>query len=129
VPDDASAFDPEIHDQIREVGGEELLHELFATFVALAPERLRALEGAMASGDLAGVAHAAHSIRSSSASVGARPLATLAGEVEEAAQQGRLERLAESSSELDAAYDAVVRLLSKRLGGGGAGSPGGARKL
>jgi len=66
-------------------------------------------------GDLEAAAYAAHSIKSSSASIGARPLAALAGETEKAARSGHAKALAETAGALLAAYAEVVRRLEARL--------------
>ena len=73
-------------DELREVGGHELLHDLMATFAENTPQRLRSAEDAFAAGDLEATAAALHSLRSASGTVGAQRLADLAGRLERAAR-------------------------------------------
>jgi HPt (histidine-containing phosphotransfer) domain-containing protein len=103
-----SNLDPEIVGQILEVGGEELLRELFETFCGLAPERLRRMHGALADGDRAELGRAAHSIRSSAASVGARSLAALAREIERQAEGAEMAAIALRAADLEALLRRVL---------------------
>lgn len=81
-------FSARMLDEIREVGGDELLREMMALFTERTPERLRAAARAQASGDLEGAARALHSLRSAAGTVGATRLAELAGELERDARAG-----------------------------------------
>ena len=101
-------------DELREVGGDDLVRDLMATFAENTPERLRSAEDAFNAGDLEGTAAALHSLRSASGTIGAGPLADLAGRLERAARgQGEddlamgLERL---RSEVDQALEAARSL-------------------
>ena len=73
-------------DGLREVGGDDLVRDLMATFAENTPERLRSAEDAFAAGDLEGTAAALHSLRSASGTVGAGFLADLASRLERAAR-------------------------------------------
>ena len=73
-------------EELREVGGEELVRDLMATFAERTPDRLRSAESSFAAGDLEATAAALHSLRSASGTVGARRLADLAGRLERAAR-------------------------------------------
>ena len=73
-------------EELREVGGDELVRDLMATFAECTPERLRSAEGSFAAGDLEGTAAALHSLRSASGTVGASRLSELAGRLERAAR-------------------------------------------
>lgn len=81
-------LDPRVVGQIRRLGGDDLLHQLVATFLEHAPGRLEGVRGGLEAGDLKRVEKAAHSLRSSLASLGASGLARLAGELEASSRGG-----------------------------------------
>lgn len=77
---------PEVLEELRLVGGDELVRDLMGVFAENTPERLRSAEASFAAGDLEATAAALHSLRSASGTVGARRLAELAGRLERAAR-------------------------------------------
>lgn len=94
--------------EIRTVGGEQLLQEVMELFVERTPGRLQAATRACDGGDLEGAAKALHSLRSGAGTVGALRLAELAGRLERSARRGRspapeLERLRGDTEETLAA--------------------------
>ena len=103
-------------DELREVGGDELLHDLMATFAENTPQRLGSAEDAFAAGDLEATAAALHSLRSASGTVGAQRLADLAGRLERAARGQGDDDLATGlgrlRSEVDQALEAARGLSS-----------------
>ena len=86
APTAGETLDSSVLAELREIGGDELVHELMAVFVERTPERLRAAESCHAAGDAAGAAAALHSLRSAAGTVGARRLSELAGRLERAAR-------------------------------------------
>lgn len=109
-------FSPRMLDEIRQVGGDELVREMMALFGERTPERLRAAVQAQAAGDLEGAARALHSLRSAAGTVGATRLMELAGELEREARAGgaalaaglaRLERRAGEALAAAARYGAT----------------------
>ncbi len=86
-----TVLDVHAFDQYREFWGEDagpVIQELVTMFLDNTPEQLAHLEQAYAEGDLATVRRLAHTLKSSSGSVGARALADLFREVETLAEQG-----------------------------------------
>lgn len=90
---------PEVLDQgvlneLREsVGGdEEFVKELVAAYLAESPGYLDALATAAAAGDPAAVVRPAHTVKSSSAALGALRLAATCKQVEFAAREGRVDQ-------------------------------------
>lgn len=76
---------------LESVGGdEEFLGELFSAFAAEAPSLLETVEQAAASGDAESVRHAAHTLKSTSASLGALRLSAVSAEMETAARSGNV---------------------------------------
>jgi HPt (histidine-containing phosphotransfer) domain-containing protein len=111
---DEPLLDETILEQIREVGGDELVLELFGIFAGLAGGRLEALDAAWQAGDFRAAALAAHSMKSSSASIGARSLAEVAGGAEKAANRENATELGARCGELRALATRVVAELEKR---------------
>ncbi len=110
-------LDPAVVGPLRRLGGDELVGQLFRTFVEHAPTRLRDLHAAVASEDLEELTRAVHSLRSSSAMLGAMELSKLAGVLEGLADDGQTDELLARVPELEAGVDELVELLSGELAG------------
>ena len=80
--------------QLRRWGGDELAREMAGIFLTDMPPRLAAARAALAGGDGPGVAFPAHSMKSSSAQLGATVLHDLCAAVESLAGSGELARAA-----------------------------------
>ena len=87
-------MDPDALTRLKRFGGAKLLHDMIALYVESAAARLVAAEAALASGDPIGTESALHSLKSSSAQLGAARLAQLCGEGETIARGGSLTGLA-----------------------------------
>ena len=92
------------------------LEGLVKTFRQDVPSRLDALRAAASNGDAQELSLAAHALKSSSGSVGAKRMQTIAATLEEHARAGRIEgaeasidQLAAEFTRVMAAYDGVVR--------------------
>lgn len=92
-------------------GNGQLLERVLRAYESSIDRLLPQLQAARARGDMQGVRHVAHTLKSSSASVGALPLAKLCGEVEAAVRDevfaGLPEQLDRLEAELHAVLDAV----------------------
>jgi HPt (histidine-containing phosphotransfer) domain-containing protein len=75
---------------ITDAQGHSVLTELLNAFLLAVPARLDALETAVTNGDLASVAHQAHSLTGSAASFGARGMADLCRLLRAAADRGEM---------------------------------------
>jgi HPt (histidine-containing phosphotransfer) domain-containing protein len=84
----AASVDRQIIDELHEVMEDEF-HELLETYLDTAPGFLEQLARAARDGDSEKMILPAHSLKSSSANVGALRLSELAKEVEHASKQGR----------------------------------------
>ena len=99
MPDD---FDPvldqaTIESLMDSVGGDaEFLAALIDTYVADAPQQLETLNASLAAGDVAGLVRPAHTLKSSSASLGALVLAERCRQLELSANAGSLDGARES---------------------------------
>jgi HPt (histidine-containing phosphotransfer) domain-containing protein len=86
-----AALDPATIDELRALGeelGEDVLGEVAAAFERTAPPLLGEIAEALAAQDFARLARSAHTLKSSSAQVGAKRLRDLAIELETAARAG-----------------------------------------
>jgi HPt (histidine-containing phosphotransfer) domain-containing protein len=88
-PMDSSALE-----RLERFGGARLLREMIALYVESAPGRLAAAVEALAAGDVIATENAFHSLKSSSAQLGAVRLARLCEEAETIARDGSLSGVA-----------------------------------
>ncbi|MBL8859337.1 MAG: Hpt domain-containing protein [Planctomycetes bacterium] len=82
---DAGAIDMGVIAELRELGGEDdpgLLVELIELFLADAPLHIQEVERSLASGDIKKVERAAHTLKSSSANIGAKNLSEICRQIE-----------------------------------------------
>jgi len=89
-------LDMRILDDLRELGGADdpaLITELIDIFLADAPLRLQEISRGLSRGDLVVVERAAHTLKSSSANIGAIGLSRICREMEELARERKLERI------------------------------------
>jgi HPt (histidine-containing phosphotransfer) domain-containing protein len=95
---------------LRELGGVDepgLADELLQLFLQDSSRRVANLEDALASGDRAGLARTAHTLRSSSTNVGALRVARICTELETIAREGEVRDAAFRVRELARAIAAV----------------------
>ena len=88
------ATDPEALARLERFGGRKLLHEMIALYLRSAPARLSAAESGIAAGDAVAAENALHSLKSSSAQLGALRLSRLCEEGETIARAGQPASLA-----------------------------------
>jgi HPt (histidine-containing phosphotransfer) domain-containing protein len=77
-------------DGLRALGGDSLVKQMAAVFVDYSAGRVRALQGAVDSGDLKAVAEAAHALKGSSRQLGLTAMADACQAIEQAAKRGDL---------------------------------------
>ncbi len=97
------------------VGGKvrsTLVNKVIDLFVTETPTLLQALRDAAASGDARGAERAAHTLKSSAATVAARALARLAAAVEGQARAGQLQEVTRHLPELSALIEKATHQLS-----------------
>jgi HPt (histidine-containing phosphotransfer) domain-containing protein len=110
-------LDAEVLNDLRALGGEDepgLLTELIDIFLADAPKRLQEISTGLGANDLKTVERAAHTLKSSSANIGAIGLSKLCKEMEEIARERKLEsmpslltRSTRAMSEVESALRAI----------------------
>ena len=95
-------IDPKVIQGLRDLGGEDepgLLAELIKIFLEDAPQRMKDITEGLAGGDLLRVERGAHTLKSSSANIGALALSDLCRRIVESARAQRPETLPELCDE------------------------------
>ena len=98
-----------------DAAGRASLAQLVQTYVETGQRRVGELGEAVAAGDLDRAATLGHSLAGSSANMGARTVARLARQVEQAAVDGVLDTVAELTKELGDAFPATAAALTDAL--------------
>lgn len=111
-------LDPDAIDNIRSLGlddGPGFLREIIGIFLADTPSRLNEMQTALNAGDAASYGRAAHSIKGSSANLGAVAMKVASEKAEQLAKSGTLtgapEALAAMREEFVRTQDALQALL------------------
>jgi HPt (histidine-containing phosphotransfer) domain-containing protein len=115
----ASALDRAALDAIRaldEGGAAGLLQQVVQVYLESVPPLIAELRRAGAAGDAAAVRDAAHSLKSSSANLGAARLAEMCRAVEHAARAGRLGGNLPSADEIEGEFQALRPALEREAG-------------
>jgi two-component system, sensor histidine kinase and response regulator len=111
-------FDPKALDNLRQIergGAPGLVAKVIETYIASARELVESLGQSLASGDLKELHRAAHTLKSSSANVGAMALAALARELESDAAAHRTESAEDLIRRIGTAYTAAVGVLEHEI--------------
>jgi HPt (histidine-containing phosphotransfer) domain-containing protein len=113
---EAPILDDNVIAELRDsVGGDDaFVADLAATYLAEGPQHLKALEEAVAAGDIAAAVRPAHTLKSSSASLGAMRMSELSRGIEFAAREGRADGLADAVTEVKSAWDQTVAAMKER---------------
>lgn len=114
MPPAACQLDPAALRKLRELdpcGSSRLVERVFSAFEQSVARLRPQLLDAVGTGDAAGVRHVAHTLKSSSASIGAIKLSSLCAEIEAGAREGRIQGMTERTDELCAELDAVLEAL------------------
>jgi HPt (histidine-containing phosphotransfer) domain-containing protein len=99
-----------LHD-LDPTGASKLMERVVVAFAASVARLLPLLQSAQAAGDAAGIRLVAHTLNSSSSSVGAVRLSQLCAEMEATAKQGRTAELPEAIAALSTEVTAVLDAL------------------
>ena len=100
----------------------ELLAEMIDCYLEDAPKRLRAIAAAMARADAPELRLAAHTLKSSSATLGAKTLSKICQELELAAKNGKIEGEADKVPQLEAEFERVKAALHQYINTRGEGN-------
>ena len=108
-------------DRLLRLGGQEFLLEMIDLFLQHAPVRVRAAREALDAGDPHGIYRAAHSLKSTSANLGARGLQRVAERLESRAAEKDMMAIPPLLEEMAGRYEDVRERLEverKRRSGG-----------
>lgn len=94
-------------DRLKRFGGDKLLGEMISLFIATAPERIGAARAGLTAMDASAVEMALHSLKSSSAQLGALHMQRLSEQGEQVARGGTLEAVFGLVSELEEEFPRV----------------------
>ena len=111
----------DIDDFAERVGGDmDIVSDILNTYLQEAPIALAAIEAAVKAGDATALRMAAHKLKGMSANVSAKALSELAGRMEKAAAQGKLDgiegALAELREALNKTESSVIKYLKSQGG-------------
>ena len=100
-------IDQAVLDELRaSVGGDQgFVNELAAAYLSEGEGHIEQVAAGLASGDIASMVRPAHTLKSSSAALGAARLANICREIEHAAREGRTDGLEASVADARAAWD------------------------
>jgi two-component system sensor histidine kinase/response regulator len=92
---------------------DEFLQDLIGTYIAEAPANLEAMAAALAAADPAAIVRPSHTLKSSSASIGAMRLSSICRTIEETGRSGRLDGLDAAVASAAATWTATLEALSE----------------
>ena len=98
---------------MREAGAEEAVDGILGTFTRNAVDRLEVLTTAIAAGDGAAIAKAAHSFTSPAGAIGALRLAGLLQEIERAGKENAIDDARATLERVQSETEAVLRQLER----------------
>ena len=113
MADEAPILDRAVIDELREsvAGDDAFVREVAETYLAEGPEHMSAMTAAAEAGDAAAIVRSAHTLKSSSAALGAMRLAQICREIEFAGREGRMDGIGEKVASARGAWDATVEEL------------------
>jgi HPt (histidine-containing phosphotransfer) domain-containing protein len=120
LPTDHPSRDQSALDRLQRFGGGKLLREMIALFLAAAPERIAAARAGVEGGDAPAAELALHSLKSSSAQLGAMRMQRLCEQGEQLAHAGTLDIVALLVHDLEEELVEVQRWLTSVRDGGNA---------
>lgn len=110
-------LDPQALDELRKLdptGQNHLMERVVGAFEVSIGRLMPQLETALQSNELAGIRHVSHTLKSSSASMGAVKLSKMCSEIESMARQGQSDGMTDRVAQLQAEVE-VVRVALKRM--------------
>jgi HPt (histidine-containing phosphotransfer) domain-containing protein len=112
--DDTPILDDAVLAELREStgGDDDFVRELVEAYVAEAAGYLEAMSGAVATGDVSAIVRPAHTLKSSSATLGAMRLSAISRGIEEAGRAGRAADLADDVELAHATWAATLLALA-----------------
>ena len=109
------SLDLNVLEDLRRLGGSELLSELSDTYARDGSTRLAQLARDLDAGDAALVARTAHALRGSSSSIGAARMAELCAQIEDAGASNNLEPVPDLLRRLESEFERVRMDLTRKV--------------
>ena len=104
-------------ERLRRFGGGKLLGEMIALFVEAAPDRIAAARAGLVAGDAKAAEMALHSLKSSSAQLGAMKMQRLSEAGERITHGGSLEGVESIVQDLESEFPRIQQWLARSLTG------------
>ena len=117
-PEELPTRDAAALDRLHRFGGDKLLHEMIRLFMENAPQRIAAAGAAVDGGDAPAAELSLHSLKSSSAQLGALRMQRLSEQGEKLAHAGDLMIVGLLVQDLEEEWDRVRSWLADVRGGG-----------
>jgi len=102
-------------DALQQTGRPDLLVKILTSYLNTTPSIVQSIQQAIREDNASGLHHAAHSLKSSSAAVGAISFSALCQELESIGRSKQMEHAAACSEKFAAAYEAVHKALTEHL--------------
>ena len=114
TPNDAPILDDAVLAELREQtgGDDDFVRELVEAYVSEATGYLEAMTAAAGAGDSAAIVRPAHTLKSSSATLGAMRLAAISRGIEEAGRAGKTDDLAADVEQAHVTWTATLAALT-----------------
>ena len=109
--DEINALDPAAIERLRKLGGDKFAGEMVDLFLSYGGKKVTEALAAWQAGNLAGVAEAAHALKSSAGNVGAELVRKLAAQAEQSAKNTLNDAVAADVTALEQAFTEVRPLL------------------
>ena len=110
-----TAFDRDVLDQLREDLGETAAREVIMSFLDQTPSVLSALRDAAARADVPSIRRAAHTIKGTSSTLGARELSEQCAEIERVGQTGFIADAGARVIAVEASYRTIEAALKAEI--------------
>jgi HPt (histidine-containing phosphotransfer) domain-containing protein len=91
----------------------EFLKQLFTLFIESSPTRIQTIQSSLKKNDLNAIAREAHTLKSSSANIGALALSKLCQDLETAARSSNTSVVSLEAAKLQAALDSVLAAIAQ----------------
>ena len=114
--DETNALDPAALERLRKLGGDKFAGDMIDLFLSYGGKQVAEARTAWQAGNLAGVANAAHALKSSAGNVGAEQVRKLAAQTEQAAK-GASNEAAAAVTALEQAFAETKPLLEAAKAG------------
>lgn len=115
MTDDLAVLDSSVLDELlASVDGDEaFIRDLVETYLAEGPQHMEQIAAAAGRADAEAIIRPAHTLKSSSAALGAARLSAISKQIEFAGREGRVVDLASLADEAQAAWTATVAALKE----------------